>query len=123
MLKYIHISTIVISLCLFVGRGGWIYVLKKQLTARWLKILPHLNDTILLVTGITLAIQTQQYPLVQGWLTVKIICLLAYIVLGMLAMKWFAATRPGLISWFGAIAVFIFMISVAITRNPAGLFI
>ena len=122
MLKTIHIATVSISLVLFIGRGLWIYLLKKQLTARWLKVVPHINDSVLLITGITLAIQVQQYPLVHGWLTVKIACLLSYIVLGMLAMKWFKATKTGLLSWLSAIAIFIYMLSVALTRHPAGLF-
>ena len=123
MIKTIHIATVSISLVLFVGRGIWIYLLKQQLTARWLKVAPHVNDSVLLITGVTLAIQTQQYPLANNWLTVKTGCLLAYIILGMLAMKWFRATKTGLLSWLGAIVIFIYMLSVALTRHPAGLFI
>jgi uncharacterized membrane protein SirB2 len=108
---------------LFISRGVWIYLLKQQLTARWQKVVPHVNDSVLLITGVTLAIQTQQYPLANNWLTVKLGCLLAYIILGMLAMKWFRATKTGFCCWLGAIAIFIYMVSVALTRHPAGLFL
>ena len=92
------------------------------MTAKWIKILPHINDTVLLLTGVTLAIQIQQYPFTHHWLTVKIICLLAYILLGMVAMKWAVNKPKGLISWLLAIAIFGFMVSVATNKNTAGIF-
>jgi len=122
MIKSIHITTVAISILLFISRGVWIYILKKQLMAKWIKILPHVNDTILLLTGITLAIQIQQYPFIHHWLTVKIICLLAYIMLGMIAMRWSTNKTKGFIAWLSAIAIFTFMLSVAITKNSAGIF-
>lgn len=122
MIKTLHIATVYVTLLLFIGRGFRIYILNKPLVSRWLKILPHINDTILLITGILLAIRVQQYPFVHQWLTVKIICLIAYIILGMMAMKWLRATKAGLISWVGAIAILLFMITVALNKQPAGLF-
>lgn len=122
MVKTLHIITVSLSLVLFVGRGSWIYLLKHPLQVRWLKIVPHINDSILLISGVMLAIQLEQYPLVHSWLTVKITCLLLYIILGMVAMKWYRATATGLISWLSAIIVFSYMISVAMTKHPAGLF-
>lgn len=122
MIKTLHITTVTISILLFISRGVWIYVLKKQLAAKWIRILPHINDTILLLTGITLAIQIQQYPFIHHWLTVKIICLLAYIMLGMIAMKWGVNKTKGFIAWLSAIAIFGFMVSVAISKNSAGVF-
>lgn len=98
------------------------YVLRKPLTAKWTKILPHVNDTILLITGITLAVQLQQYPFVHHWLTVKIVCLLLYILLGMVAMKWRHGQLAGFASWLLAILVFSFMVSVALTKNTFGIF-
>ena len=118
MIKTIHVATVFFSILLFVSRGFWVYILNRQQLARWLKIVPHVNDTVLLVTGITLAIQVQQYPLVHSWLTVKIICLLIYILLGMVAMKWQVSTKAGLFSWIAAILVFLYMISVALNKNP-----
>ena len=122
MIKTLHIITVVISISLFVGRGLWLYALKNNLSARWIKILPHVNDTVLLITGILLAVQLQQYPLVHDWLTVKIICLLIYIGLGFSAMKWHKSTKAGLLSWVCAIIVFVYMVSVAITKTPYGIF-
>ena len=122
MIKIIHITVVTLSLILFLSRGTWVYFFNKQLTAKWVKILPHVNDTILLVSGITLAVQTQQYPFVQHWLTVKIICLVGYILLGMVALKWSINTRKGFVAWISAVSLFFFMLSVAMTRHGAGLF-
>ena len=122
MIKTLHITTVTISILLFVSRGFWIYILKNQLTAKWIKILPHVNDTIVLLSGITLAVQVQQYPFVHHWLTVKIICLLTYILFGMIAMKWSVNKTNGFIAWLLAIVIFAFMVSVAISKNSAGIF-
>lgn len=51
------------------------------------KILPHLNDTLLLGTAIALVVMTRQYPLVVGWVTLKILMLILYIVFGTFALK------------------------------------
>jgi len=122
MLKTLHIVTVTVSILLFISRGLWIYLLKKELSAKWIKILPHVNDTLLLLSGITLAIQIQQFPFVHHWLTTKLTCLLVYILLGMVAMKWNANKAKGFIAWLFAIAVFAFMVSVATQKNSAGIF-
>lgn len=122
MLKTIHVITVFLSLILFTGRGFWIYILDRKLVSRWLKIGPHINDTLLLVTGISLAIQLHQYPVVHDWLTVKIVCLMVYILLGMVAMKWRIASKVGMVSWLGAILVFLYMVLVALYKNPLPVF-
>ncbi len=53
---------------------------------QWLRIAPHLNDTLLLAAAIALAAMSAQYPFVQGWLTAKLLALLAYIALGRVAL-------------------------------------
>lgn len=122
MIKTLHITTVTISILLFTYRGAWNYVLKKPLTAKWTKILPHVNDSILLFSGIILAVQIQQYPFVHHWLSVKLGCLILYILLGMVAMKWQVGKVAGFISWFLAMLVFSFMVSVAISKHTYGFF-
>lgn len=123
MIKTLHIITVTVSILLFVGRGSWIYILKTPLTAKWTKILPHVNDTVLLLTGIAMAVQLQQYPFVHQWLTIKLGCLLAYILLGMVAMKWQLNKPAGIMAWILAICVFAYMVSVALTKSSSGFFI
>lgn len=51
------------------------------------RILPHIIDTLLLLSAIALVVMSRQYPIVVGWVTIKIVLLVMYIVLGTLALK------------------------------------
>ena len=117
LVKLIHVSTVAITLPLFVLRGIWMTADSPRLQARWVKILPHVNDTILLASGIGLAVLLRQYPFVNGWLTAKLLALLAYIVLGTIALKR-GKTRPIRITAFLlALAVFAYLVAVALTHQ------
>lgn len=58
----------------------------KPLAGVW-KALPHLNDTMLLFTGLWLMKLTHFSPFNAPWLGAKILLLLAYIGLGMVMMR------------------------------------
>lgn len=85
---------------------------------RMTKILPHIIDTVLLLSAITLAYQLALSPLSNPWLMAKIIALLLYIFLGTIALKRGPTKRIRLASWILAQMVFIYMITVALTHNP-----
>lgn len=86
-LKSIHMLTAYLTVTLFalrllmdaVGRPGW-----RQTPLRWI---PHANDTVLLVSAVSLVFVTPWMPLVHGWLTAKIILLVGYIIAGLFALK------------------------------------
>ena len=122
LLKSIHILTVLISISGFILRGIWMIKDSPHLQQRWVKITPHINDTILLITGITLAIRIQQYPFVHGWLTAKLIALLLYIGLGMLTIRHGRSKQQRIITWLAAIVVFIYMVGIARTRQAFFLF-
>lgn len=119
LLKLIHVSSVMLSYLLFLTRGVWMIRASAQLRQRWVKIMPHVIDTVLLVSAIMLAILIQQNPLVNSWLTAKIVGLLVYIGLGMVALR-FGKTRAVKISaWIMAQITFIYIVLVALTKNPA----
>lgn len=119
LLKLIHVSSVILSYLLFLTRGVWMIRASAQLRQRWVKIMPHVIDTVLLVSAIMLAILIQQNPLVNSWLTAKIVGLLVYIGLGMVALR-FGKTRAVKISaWIMAQITFIYIVLVALTKNPA----
>jgi uncharacterized membrane protein SirB2 len=118
LLKHLHLTSIAITLTLFVLRGVWMMTGSAMLQARWARIVPHVNDTLLLASGLGLAVMMQQYPLVHGWLTAKLFALIAYIVLGTVALKR-GKTRPRRIAaWFVALLVFGYMAAVAVAHDP-----
>jgi len=88
------------------------------LNKKWVKIVPHIVDTILLVTAIALAITISQYPVTHGWLTAKVAALLVYIVLGTIALKRGKTKQTRVLAFAAAILAFAYIVVVAITRNP-----
>lgn len=117
MIKLIHMSTAVISISLFLLRGFWVFRNSSMMSVKWVKIVPHINDTILLITATILAISTQQYPFVHGWLTAKFIALIVYIVFGMYALKRAKEMKNKTIFFSLALITFSYIVSVALTRS------
>ncbi|GKS69416.1 uncharacterized membrane protein SirB2 [Nitrosomonas sp. PY1] len=118
LLKMIHVSSAVISYSLFFLRGIWLMQDSNNLRQRWVKILPHVIDTILLASAIALAILIQQDPLNNAWLTAKVIGLLIYIFLGMIAIRFGQTKKTRIAAWIGAQCVFIYIVLVALNKDP-----
>ena len=118
LLKSFHLATIAITLTLFLLRGVWMMADSPRLQARWVRVAPHVNDTLLLASGFSLAILLGQYPLVNGWLTAKFFALILYIVLGTVALKRGRTRRTRIAAWVAALLVFGYMVAVAVTHNP-----
>jgi uncharacterized membrane protein SirB2 len=119
-LKTLHISCAAISIAGFVLRGGWMLIDSPLLQARLTRVLPHVVDTLLLGTGVALALLSAQYPFVHSWLTAKIVALVIYIGLGMVALKRGRTKAVRLTAFAGALLTFGYIVGVALTRS-AGL--
>jgi len=118
LLKMIHVGSVIVSYFLFLLRGIWLMQDSEKLRQRWVKILPHMVDTILLTSAIALAMIIQQSPLSDSWLTAKVIGLLLYICLGMIAMRLGKTRQTKIIAWVAAQCVFIYIVLVALTKSP-----
>jgi uncharacterized membrane protein SirB2 len=119
---YLHIITVCISGVLFLVRGVWMMQESALLQAKPVKILPHINDTLLLLAAIGLMVVTSQYPGANHWLTVKVVLLIAYILLGVMALRGGKTKSQRMGYFFAALVTFCFMVSVALTHSPLGLF-
>ena len=86
-IKGVHVGTVVITVALFLLRLFWMWRESPWLRQRWVRVLPHVNDTLLLLSGLTLALILHQYPLVTPWLSAKLLALIGYIILGSIALK------------------------------------
>jgi uncharacterized membrane protein SirB2 len=113
-----HISTVVFTSFFFLVRWFWALFSPKLLQQRWVRILPHVNDSVLLFSGLYMAYRLQQYPFVSSWLTAKFFALLLYIVLGGIALKRGRNRRQKFIAGIAALSALTYLISVALTRNP-----
>jgi uncharacterized membrane protein SirB2 len=116
-LKAVHVGAVGVSLGLFLLRGAWMMAGSPLLQRRWVRIVPHVVDTVLLVSAIWLAIELRQAPFRAGWLTAKILGLLLYIVLGSVALKHGRTKVARIGAFAGALAVFAYIVAVARIKN------
>ncbi|MEX5413293.1 SirB2 family protein [Atlantibacter hermannii] len=120
-LKHVHILTAFLSVSLFILRYWWQYRRSAMSTKRWVRIVPHVNDTLLLVTGVALVMITHFYPFTpQGaWLTEKLFGVIIYIVLGFIALG--RRPRSQQVRWIafllGLVVIYI-VIKLATTKIP-----
>jgi len=120
ILKALHVTSAAASLALFVIRSAWMMWAPERLRHRWVKVVPHLVDTVLLASAIALVWQLGGLVVLrtQSWLVAKIVALLIYIVLGSIALKRGPTLRIRVAAFFAAIAVFGYIVCVAIVKSP-----
>ena len=118
--KYVHVISVVLSLTGFFLRGILMMRDSPLLAERWIRVVPHINDTVLLLAALSLAAMSGQYPFVVGWVTAKVLGVIAYIILGALALRDASTRRMRIACWLASLAVFGWIVSVALTRQPMG---
>ena len=120
LVKYVHVASVVLSVTGFFLRGVLTLRASPLMGARWIRVLPHINDTLLLVAALALAAMSEQYPFAADWVTAKVLGVIAYIILGSMALRAGTTRRMRIICWLAALAVFGWIVSVALTRQPMG---
>lgn len=118
ILKAIHLGAVALSIGGFVARGLWSFRNPLWRSRRWVRILPHTVDTVLLLSGVAMAVSYGWSPLEQPWLMMKIILLVVYILLGMVALRWGVSMRLRFTAWLLALVTFGYIIAVAVTKDP-----
>jgi uncharacterized membrane protein SirB2 len=116
--RFIHISCAVISVSLFALRGVWQLRGVDWRRRRWLRIAPHVNDTMLLSAAVALALMSHQYPIAQPWLTAKVVALLLYIGFGGVALSPRVTRSTRLAGFAAALLCVTYILWVARTRSP-----
>ena len=120
--KLVHVSCAFISIAGFGLRGYWMATDHALLQSRAVKVLPHIIDTLLLGSAITLLLILQLSPLAQPWLIAKILALLIYIGLGMVALRFGRTRKTKVMAWLLALLTAGYIVSVAYSKNPWGIF-
>lgn len=120
--KYIHVTAITLSISGFMVR----VVLKLNNSPHqnkyWFKKLPHKVDIILLASALTMVYILGVNPLTTYWIAEKIIGLLIYIMLGMVALRWGRTKNIRMTAAAMAVMVFSYIIFVAHYKTPAVVF-
>lgn len=118
VLKQIHLLAILLSIGLFMVRGVWMLVESPRLQQRWVRIVPHVVDTVLLLSAIGMLVTIRLNPFLLDWLTAKILALLVYIGLGMIALKHGRNKPVRVMAWLGALTTFAYIVAVAYAKHP-----
>ena len=118
---YIHMTCVGISISLFTLRGLWMLLDHPLLAHRVVRVAPHIIDSALLGSAIYLAININQYPFIDNWLTAKLIALFVYIGLGIIALGRGKTKRIRLVALVLAVLTFGYIVSIASTHNPRGI--
>jgi uncharacterized membrane protein SirB2 len=116
ILKNIHMICALLSITGFGARSFLKFNHSALLSQRWLRITPHIIDTLLLLSAILLVYVLHLNPLQQPWLLAKIIALVGYIFLGLVTLRIAKSTAVRVGSFIAALLVFVYIIAVAKTH-------
>ena len=119
-IKLVHIYAVIASGCVFGVRGVLMLARSSITNHPALRYLSYVIDTTLLTAALLLVVMLHMYPFVQAWLTVKVVLLVVYIVLGTFALKRGRTRAVRTACYFAALAVYLFIVSVSIAHNPWG---
>ncbi|GJM12527.1 MAG: SirB family protein [Pseudohongiella sp.] len=117
-IKYAHMSLAFLSFTGFVVRGWWSISGSSLLHLRWVRVSPHIVDTLLLTSAVLLMTILSQHPGNQSWLLAKLIALLLYIGFGTLAIKRAPTATSKTMFYALALATFAYIVGVAIAHHP-----
>ena len=118
MAKHLHLTAVGLSILFFIFRFIWSQLDANALSKKWVKILPHIIDTVLSGSAVWLCIILSQYPFVNAWLTFKVIGVILYIVFGLFALKKAKTTLSKWAFFIAAIGVLMATAMVAVTKQP-----
>lgn len=118
--KAIHVVCVLLSALLFVGRGA-----AETAGAEWrkwqvLRLAPHIVDTVLLLSAVTMVWLLGLSPFALPWLAAKLLGLVFYIGFGMIALRFGGTRRVRRIAFVGALITLAYIVSVAVSRDPRG---
>lgn len=118
----VHVGCVIASGTLFFTRGCMMLAGLPVANHVALRRLSVAIDVLLLAAAITLTTIIHQYPFVQAWLTVKVLLLVVYIVLGVFALRRGRTLAVRAICFGAAVLVFLFIVTVARAHDPLGAF-
>lgn len=120
VLKHLHQLAVTLSIAGFILRGLASVAGMAWVRGRVARTLPHVIDTVLLATAIAMVALLRPEPGAATWIVAKVVGLVAYVALGMIALRDRFALGTRVAAWVGALLVVAWIVSVALGKNPAG---
>jgi len=118
--KFVHVTCVALSIGGFIARFQLALRGSALMRRPWIRVAPHVNDSVLLATAIVMLALARIDPLNVDWLQAKIVALIVYIVLAMVAMRQNCDRRTRICAFTAALLSFGFIVSVALTRSVLG---
>jgi len=115
MIKSIHLLFILLSISSFLSRIFLAEFKPQLLQIKFIKIAPHVIDTLLILSGLTLVFQSNWLAGDYGWIISKFIVLVAYVGLGVAAMHSHGIRRWSFFT--AALSCFGYIIYIAVSKH------
>ena len=119
ILRYFHTAFAILTIAGFLLRGYWMITASDLRLNRATRIAPHVIDTLFLATGIALIYVLNLAPMQHSWLLAKFAGLIAYVSLGMVAMRFGPTPAIRTLAFVAAVAAFAYIAGVALSKSPA----
>jgi len=118
LVKQLHVALALLTAASFAVRGYWMLARSPHLQAPAARWLPHVVDSLLFLTGIAMAVALSVSPLTQPWFAAKLVAIVVYILLGLIALKRGRTYRHRAIAFTLSLAVLAYVFAVALSRDP-----
>ena len=102
LVKHLHLTAVALSIVLFILRFIWLSRQSALMQQKWVRVVPHIIDTVLLASAVTLCVLIAQYPFVHAWITEKVIAVVLYILMGFWTLKWARTSMTRFVGFIGA---------------------
>ncbi|MDX2298995.1 MAG: SirB2 family protein [Xanthomonadaceae bacterium] len=119
-IKLVHVLAVLASGSLFALRGAALLAGQRWAMAAPLRYLSYSIDTVLLTAALMLLTILPRGMFANGWLALKLVLLVVYVVLGSLALKRARSDRARRIAYGAALLTYLYMLGVARTHHPLG---
>jgi len=116
-IKHIHLSFVAFSLLFFIVRVVLMLANKAIHEKKWAKMTARIADTFLLLSALTLCAIIAQYPFVDAWITEKVICVVAYIILAYIALYRSTTLKGRLLTSIGAVGWILIAAKIAVFKQ------
>ena len=118
VLKSLHVITAIVTISGFLLRGYWMLLDSENLQRRIVRVLPHVIDTLFLLSGLAMLWLLHLNPATQPWLLAKFAGLVAYVLLGMVALRRGQTRQVRAIAFVAAVSSFAYIVGVALAKSP-----
>ena len=118
LLKQLHVTLALLTALSFCLRAYWMLARSPTLTGSWSRRLPHAVDTLLFLSGLTMAVGLSLSPLSHPWLAVKLVAIVVYVVIGSIALKRGRSYRQRVLALLLSLLVLAYIFAVALHHDP-----